>query len=302
MAKSVKGTQTEKNLLTSFAGESQARMRYTYFASTAKKEGYEQIAAIFTETADQEKEHAKRMFKWLEGGMVEITASYPAGIIGTTMENLKAAAAGENEEWTTDYPHFADVADQEGFPAIATMYRRIAEAEKGHEERYLEAAEYARPTPEATIASKARTLMIQAPIQKDAPESASVETWAWGVNDQWEPKRSSDISKPYHYWWLKNGTVETLAYEFDQPYTVSNVQVYWLDFDHYDGDFRVPESWKLYYKEGESWKEVEALTEYTVKKDCYNSLDFKPVKTKGLKIAAQLQKGASGGVIEWKVN
>ena len=98
MAKSVKGTQTEKNLLTSFAGESQARMRYTYFASTAKKEGYEQIAAIFTETADQEKEHAKRMFKWLEGGMVEITASYPAGIIGTTMENLKAAAAGENEE------------------------------------------------------------------------------------------------------------------------------------------------------------------------------------------------------------
>lgn len=115
MAKSVKGTQTEKNLLTSFAGESQARMRYTYFASTAKKEGYEQIAAIFTETADQEKEHAKRMFKWLEGGMVEITASYPAGIIGTTMENLKAAAAGENEEWTTDYPHFADVADQEGF-------------------------------------------------------------------------------------------------------------------------------------------------------------------------------------------
>ena len=98
MAKSIKGTQTEKNLLTSFAGESQARMRYTYFASTAKKEGYEQIAAIFTETADQEKEHAKRMFKWLEGGMVEITASYPAGMIGTTMENL-SAAAGENEEW-----------------------------------------------------------------------------------------------------------------------------------------------------------------------------------------------------------
>ena len=97
-------------------------------------------------------------------------------------------------------------------------------------------------------------------------------------------------------------TVETLAYEFDQPYTVSNVQVYWLDFDHYDGDFRVPESWKLYYKEGDNWKEVEALTEYTVKKDCYNSLDFNPVKTKGLKIAAQLQKGASGGVIEWKVN
>ena len=136
MGKSLKGTQTEKNLSTSFAGESQARMRYTYFASAAKKEGYEQIAAIFTETADQEKEHAKRMFKWLEGGMVEIQASFPAGVIGTTLENLKAAAAGENEEWTEAYPHFADVADEEGFPAIAKMYREISVAEKGHEERY----------------------------------------------------------------------------------------------------------------------------------------------------------------------
>ena len=137
MEKSIKGTKTEKNLLTSFAGESQARMRYTYFASVAKKEGYEQIAAIFQETADQEKEHAKRMFKWLEGCMVEITACYPAGVIGTTAENLKAAAAGENEEWTADYPRFADIADAEGFPAIAVMYRNIAVAEKGHEERYL---------------------------------------------------------------------------------------------------------------------------------------------------------------------
>ena len=162
-------------------------------------------------------------------------------------------------------------------------------------------AEYARITPEPTIASKARTLMIQAPIQKDAPESASVEAWAWGVNDQWEPKRLSDTSKPYHYWWLKNGTLETLAYEFDQPYTVSHVDVYWLDFDHYDGNFRVPESWKLYYKDGKSWKEVEALSPYTTDKDRYNGLDFKPVRTTGLKIAAQLQKGASGGVIEWKV-
>ena len=136
MGKSLKGTQTEKNLSTSFAGESQARMRYTYFASAAKKEGYEQIAAIFTETADQEKEHAKRMFKWLEGGMVEINAAFPAGVIGTTLENLKAAAAGENEEWTEAYPHFADVAEEEGFPAIAKMYREIAVAEKGHEERY----------------------------------------------------------------------------------------------------------------------------------------------------------------------
>lgn len=135
--KSIKGTQTEKNLLTSFAGESQARMRYTYFASAAKKEGYEQIAAIFEETANQEKEHAKRMFKYLEGGMVEITATFPAGVIGTTADNLRAAAAGENEEWTKDYPHFADVAAQEGFPEIAAMYRNIAIAEKGHEERYL---------------------------------------------------------------------------------------------------------------------------------------------------------------------
>ena len=105
--KSVKGTQTEKNLLTSFAGESQARMRYNYFASVAKKEGYEQIAAIFEETANQEKEHAKRMFKYLEGGMVEITASYPAGVIGTTADNLRAAAAGENEEWTQMYAEMA---------------------------------------------------------------------------------------------------------------------------------------------------------------------------------------------------
>lgn len=134
--KSLKGTQTEKNLLTSFAGESQARMRYTYFASIAKKEGYEQISAIFAETADQEKEHAKRMFKWLEGGCVEITASYPAGVIGKTIDNLKAAAEGEHEEWADAYPHFADVADEEGFPEIALMYRNIAVAEKGHEERY----------------------------------------------------------------------------------------------------------------------------------------------------------------------
>lgn len=139
--KSLKGTQTEKNLMMSFAGESQARMRYTYFASTAKKEGYEQIAAIFLETAEQEKEHAKRMFKYLEGGMVEITAKFPAGVIGTTLENLKAAAAGEHEEWAMDYPTFADIAAEEGFPAIAQMYRNIAIAEKAHEERYSKLTE-----------------------------------------------------------------------------------------------------------------------------------------------------------------
>lgn len=136
MTKSIKGTQTEKNLMHSFAGESQARMRYTFFASAAKKEGFEQIAAIFTETAEQEKEHAKRMFKFLEGGMVEITASFPAGVIGRTIDNLQAAAAGEHEEWSKDYPGYADIAEKEGFYEIAAMYRNISVAEKGHEERY----------------------------------------------------------------------------------------------------------------------------------------------------------------------
>ncbi len=140
--KSVKGTQTEQNLLKSFAGESQARMRYTFYAKEAKKEGYEQIAAIFLETADQEMVHAKRMFKYLEGGMLEITAAYPAGKIGTTAENLEAAAAGENEEWTDLYPHFADVAEEEGFKEIATMYRMIAKAEAVHEEQYLKLLEH----------------------------------------------------------------------------------------------------------------------------------------------------------------
>ncbi|MBN2663983.1 MAG: rubrerythrin family protein [Bacteroidales bacterium] len=134
--KSLKGTQTEQNLLKSFAGESQARMRYDYFAKQAKKEGLEQIAAIFEETAINEKEHAKRFFKFLEGGMVEITATYPAGIIGTTLENLKAAADGENEEWTELYPHFADVAEKEGFNDVAVAFRKIAEVEKAHENRY----------------------------------------------------------------------------------------------------------------------------------------------------------------------
>ena len=134
--KSVKGTRTEQNLLKSFAGESQARMRYTYFASAAKKEGYEQIAGVFTETAEQEKEHAKRFFKFLEGGMVEITASFPAGVIGTTKENLEAAADGEHEEWNDLYVHFAEVAAEEGFPTIAAVWRKIAEVEKEHETRY----------------------------------------------------------------------------------------------------------------------------------------------------------------------
>lgn len=136
MEKSIKGTQTEKCLLTSFAGESQARMRYTFFARQAQKDGYEQIAAIFLETAEQEKEHAKRMFKYLEGGMVEITASYPAGKISTTEENLIQAAAGEHEEWAIDYPKFAEIADSEGFKEIAVMYKMIARVEEMHENRY----------------------------------------------------------------------------------------------------------------------------------------------------------------------
>ena len=136
MSKSVKGTRTEQNLLKAFAGESQARTRYTFFASVAKKEGYEQIAGFFAETADQEKEHAKRFFKFLEGGMVEITASYPAGMIGTTAENLAAAAAGENEEWVDLYPAFADIADEEGFKEIAVAFRMIAKVEAEHERRY----------------------------------------------------------------------------------------------------------------------------------------------------------------------
>jgi len=133
----LKGTQTEKNLLAAFAGESQARNRYTYFASKAKKEGYEQIAAIFEETANQEKEHAKREFKFLEGGEVEITASFPAGVIGNTLENLRAAAAGEHYENTTMYPEFAEVAEKEGFSVIAQVFRDIANAETRHEQRYL---------------------------------------------------------------------------------------------------------------------------------------------------------------------
>ena len=136
MGKRIQGTKTEQNLLKSFAGESQARNRYVFFASVAKKEGFEQIAGVFAETAEQEKEHAKRFFKFLEGGMVEITASYPAGVIGTTKENLAAAAAGENEEWTDLYPRFADVADQEGFPVIAAVFRSIATVEAEHEKRY----------------------------------------------------------------------------------------------------------------------------------------------------------------------
>ena len=134
--KELKGTKTEANLQTAFAGESMARNKYTYYASKAKKEGFNQIASIFEETANQEKEHAKRFFKFLEGGCCEITATFPAGKIGTTLENLKASAEGENEEWSKDYPMFADIADKEGFPELAEKFRAVAAIEKAHEERY----------------------------------------------------------------------------------------------------------------------------------------------------------------------
>ncbi|MDR3071704.1 MAG: rubrerythrin family protein [Endomicrobium sp.] len=137
MLKSIKGTKTEKHLLTAFAGESQAKMRYTYFSSKAKKEGFEQIAAVFMETADNEKEHAKRFFSFLEGGSLEITATFPAGIVDNTIKNLEFSVVGENEEHTKLYPQAIQVADEEGFHEIAECFRRICVAEKYHELRYL---------------------------------------------------------------------------------------------------------------------------------------------------------------------
>jgi len=137
---SLKGSKTEKNLLTAFAGESQARNRYTYFAGQARKEGYVQMSSIFEETANQEKEHAKRFFKFLEGGELEVQAAFPAGKIGSTLDNLKAAAGGEHYEWSEMYPGFAGVAEEEGFTEIANVFRKIAVAEKQHEKRYRDLA------------------------------------------------------------------------------------------------------------------------------------------------------------------
>ncbi|MDR3112585.1 MAG: rubrerythrin family protein [Elusimicrobiota bacterium] len=141
MPKSIKGTKTEKNVLTAFAGESQARNRYTFFASKAKKEGYEQISAIFTETANNEKEHAELFFKFLEGGAIEISGTFPAGIIGSTPQNLKVSAEGENEEHTKAYPEAAKIAKEEGFSEIADAFLKISVVEKHHEERYLKLLE-----------------------------------------------------------------------------------------------------------------------------------------------------------------
>ncbi len=137
MEKSIKGTKTEQNLLKAFAGESQAKNRYTFFAKQAKKDGFEQIAALFEETALNEEEHAKMFFSNLEGGDVMITAGYPAGKVGTTAENLKAAAGGEHEEWASIYPEFSKIAAEEGFPKVATLFKLVAKIEEGHENRYL---------------------------------------------------------------------------------------------------------------------------------------------------------------------
>lgn len=158
---SLKGTETEKNLLAAFAGESQARNRYSYYAGVAKKEGYEQISAIFEETADQERQHAKRLFKFLEGGEVEIQAAFPAGVIGSTVENLKAAAAGEHYETTEMYPSFAKIAQEEGLAEVATVFKMIAVAEKRHEDRYVKLAKnitdgivFKRPAPVRWVCRK----------------------------------------------------------------------------------------------------------------------------------------------------
>lgn len=156
--------------------------------------------------------------------------------------------------------------------------------------------------PEPTIASKAT--MFSEPTMSNVSEPAATSNlqYAWGYNDQWEPTSSSDTSKPYHYWWLRRGTDENVCYSFEEPQTVSNVDVYWLDFDHYDGNFRVPEKWQLYYMTDDNrWAPVAAKGDFGVEKDKYNHVEFEPVRTKALKVAAKLQDGQSGGVIEWKV-
>lgn len=165
-----------------------------------------------------------------------------------------------------------------------------------------ESAEKTRPTPEPTIASRARMFSEPTQIGGDAPAATSNLQWAWGYNDGWEPSSSADTSKPYHYWWLRKGTAENIGYIFDEPTEVASVDVYWLEFDHYDGNYRVPRSWTLYYKDGPAWTPVENTCPYGTEPDRYNHLSFKPVTTTALKLVAQLQEGESGGVIEWKVN
>ena len=166
-----------------------------------------------------------------------------------------------------------------------------------------EAAELAHATPEPTVASKAMTYMEPTNITADEPAATSNLQYGWGVNDQWDPKSSADQSKPYHYWWLRQGTTENLCYQFEEPTEVTDVDVYWLDFDHYDGNYRVPENWTLYYKDNTGhWAEVPNHSPFGCEKDTYNHVTFDPVTTTALKLAAKLQDHQSGGVIEWKVN
>lgn len=165
-----------------------------------------------------------------------------------------------------------------------------------------ESAEYARAIPAPTLASEATMFCEPTSLNAEAPAATSNLQWAWGYNDRWNPTSSADTSKPYHYWWLRRGTEENVCYGFKEPVTVSSTDIYWLDFDHYDGNYRVPESWKLYYKDDKAhWVEVKAKGNYGTEKDKYNHVDFEPVTTEALKVVAKLQDGESGGVIEWKV-
>ena len=166
-----------------------------------------------------------------------------------------------------------------------------------------ESREYAVAKPVPTIASRARMYSEPTHLDPDTPAATSNLNWAWGYNDQWEPKSSADTSKPYHYWWLRKGTTENICYGFDKPTEISSVDLYWLAFEHYDGDYEVPESWRLYYRTPDNrWAQVAAKGEYGVDKDRYNHLEFEPVTTTDLKVMAKLKDGKSGGVIEWKVN
>ncbi|MDE5635460.1 MAG: glycoside hydrolase family 127 protein, partial [Muribaculaceae bacterium] len=166
-----------------------------------------------------------------------------------------------------------------------------------------ETAGRARAIPSPTIASEAEMYSEPTALNADAPAATSNLQWAWGYNDRWEPVSSADTSKPYHYWWLRHGTEENLCYRFKEPVEVNSVEVYWLDFDHYDGNYRVPERWNLYYKdEAGRWSAVKAKGEFGTAKDRYNRVDFEPVTTTALKLVAKLQDGESGGVIEWKVS
>lgn len=165
-----------------------------------------------------------------------------------------------------------------------------------------ESEEYASAVPAPTIASLAEMYSEPSGSVAERPAATSNLQWAWGYNDQWEPASSSDTSKPYHYWWLRKGTLENVCYRFSEPTTVKKSEIYWLDFDHYDGDFRVPQSWTLYYLDGGEWHEVKILSGgYGTDKDKYNTLTFEPVTTTALKVSAQLQPGQSGGVIEWRL-